>query len=215
MEKNYKPGQILYVKSSAGPWYYISVLHCAIPVERMDNAYELHTCCDLCVDVDGDCDGLTFAHNNGSFLDFDTSFAEVREATNEERIQLFDALVKAFKDHDLGWADHFTDSTYFDILDWLSWEFGVETSDDGMHQEPIEIAMYEMQDYIWDALCKETGNYQACTDYAEPEMVNKTEMIAKLKTWLKINTDWDMEYDEEGRNPDYGMIDELVKYLEE
>lgn len=49
----------------------------------------------------------------------------------------------------------------------------------------------------------------------KPEMVNKQEFIAKLKTWLKINTNWDMEYDEEGRNDNYGKIDELVKYLEE
>ena len=47
------------------------------------------------------------------------------------------------------------------------------------------------------------------------EMVNKQEFIEKVRNWLKINTNWDMEYDEEGRNLDYGKIDELVKYLEE
>ena len=78
METIYKPGQILWTKSSMGPWYYISVLRCATPVERMDDTYELHTCCDLCVDVDGDC--LTFERGNCSLLDFDTSFAMVREA---------------------------------------------------------------------------------------------------------------------------------------
>ena len=46
-------------------------------------------------------------------------------------------------------------------------------------------------------------------------MVNKQEFIAKLKKWLELETDWNMEYDEEGRNPNYGKIDELVKYLEE
>lgn len=46
------------------------------------------------------------------------------------------------------------------------------------------------------------------------EMVNKQEFIEKVKRWLKFETDWDYEYDEEGRNPNYGKIDELVKYLE-
>ena len=46
------------------------------------------------------------------------------------------------------------------------------------------------------------------------ELVNKQEFIAKLKKWLELETDWNMEYDEEGRNPNYGKIDELVKYLE-
>ena len=46
-------------------------------------------------------------------------------------------------------------------------------------------------------------------------MVNKQEFIAKLKKWLELETDWNMEYDEGGRNPNYGKIDELIKYMEE
>ena len=191
MNMNYNPGQILWIKSSMGPWYYISVLRCAIPVERMNNAYELHTCCDLCVDADGDC--LTFTRGNGSLLDFDTSFALVREATDVEREYLYKVLVKAFKDHDLGWDKHFTDSTYDDIRDWLCWEFNIELSSDESRPGPIEIAMYEIQDYIWDVLCKETGNYQEETEPEPvPEMVNTQEFIEKAckiyrKSLIKFN----------------------------
>jgi hypothetical protein len=168
-----------------GPWYYISVLnHAAKHAHVAYESYELYTCCDLCVDADGS-ECLTFTRGNGSFLDLDTVFAEVREATNEERIQLFDALVKAFKDHDLGWANHFTDSSYFDILDWLSREFNVDFEDDSNQNHPLCEIISEIQDYIWDALCKETGNYHACTDYEEPEMVNKQEFIEKVKEWLE------------------------------
>jgi hypothetical protein len=168
-----------------GPWYYISVLnHAAKHAHVAYESYELYTCCDLCVDADGS-ECLTFTRGNGSFLDLDTVFAEVREATNEERIQLFDALVKAFKDHDLGWANHFTDSSYFDILDWLSREFNVDFEDDSNQNHPLCEIISEIQDYIWDALCKETGNYHACTDYEEPEMVNKQEFIEKAKEWLE------------------------------
>lgn len=185
----YRPGQILWIKSSMGPWYYISVLCYAAPGKHATESYGLHTCCDLCVDADGDC--LTFTRGNGSFLDLDTSFALVREATDVEKEYLYKVLVKAFKDHDLGWDKHFTDSSYFDILDWLAWEFVVDL--DANQNTPLGEAINEIQNYIWDELCKETGNYQACTDYVEPEMVNKQEFIEKAceiykKHILKFNT---------------------------
>jgi hypothetical protein len=211
MKTNYSPGQILYIRSSMGPWYYISVLCYAAPGKHATESYGLHTCCDLCVDADGDC--LTFTRGNGSFLDLDTSFALVREATDVEKEYLYKSLVKAFKDHDLGWDKHFTDSTYFDILDWLAWEFDVDL--DVNQNTPLGETINEIQNYIWDALCKETGNYQACTDYVEPEMVNKAEFIKKLENWIRGNTDWHDEYNWEGYNPNYGLWDELKKYLEE
>ena len=46
-------------------------------------------------------------------------------------------------------------------------------------------------------------------------MVNKQEFIEKLEKWIRGNTDWHDEYDWEGRNPNYGLWDELKKYLEE
>lgn len=213
METNYNPGQILYIKSSEGPWYYISVLRCVTPVKHMDETYELHTCCDLCIDENGyEC--LTFERGNGSFLDLDTSFTEVREATYDEREYLYKSLVKAFKEHDLGWANHFTDSTYLDILDWLAWEFNIELSSDESRPGPIEIAMYEIQDYIWAVLCKETGNYQE--KIVEPEMVNKDKFIAKVRNWLEKHTYDDKYWTSDGEDLFLGnLIGDICKYLEE
>ena len=211
MKTIYKPGQIIYSKSN-DCWVYISVLHNVQP-QNASGAMQLHTCCDLSIDGDDGSKTITFARGNGTLLDVDATFEEVREASDKERLLLGDALVKAFKDHDLGWDKHFTDSTYDDIRDWLCWEFDVDINllpNDSALPETI----YEITNYIWDVLCKETGNYQACTDYVEPEMVNKAEFIAKLRKWLELETDWNMEYDEEGRNDNYGKIDELIKYLE-
>lgn len=179
METNYTPGQILYIKPEYGEAY-ISISAGTSPHHE---GTMIHTYCDLTIHeysenmYEG---GMTFARGNGTMLDVDTNFEEIRQAEDFEKKMLFNALVRGFKEHNLGWDKHFTDSTYFDILDWLAWEFDVETSDDGMHQEPIEIAMYEMQDYIWDALCKETGNYQEETEPEPmPEMVNTQEFIEK------------------------------------
>lgn len=112
-------------------------------------------------------------------MDVDTTFEEIRFVNDIEKRCLFDALVKAFKEYDLNWAYHFTDSSYFDILDWLAWEFDIDLDDEANQNTPLGETISEIQNYIWNALCKETGNYQACTDYVEPEMVNKQKFIEK------------------------------------
>ena len=42
----------------------------------------------------------------------------------------------------------------------------------------------------------------------------KEELIKEACKWLKFNTDWDDEWDEMGRNMDYGMIEEFRKAME-
>ena len=209
METNYTPGQIICCKSD-DCWVYISVLHNIQPQNA--SAMQLHTCCDLSIDGDDGNKTITFARGNGTLLDFDTSFEEVREATDKEKSLLYDALVKAFKDYDLDWDKHFTDSTYDDIRDWLCWEFNVDLDNTG-DDNPLVDTICEITNYIWDVLCKETGNYQE--KVVEPEMVNKQEFIEKLEKWIRGNTDWHDEYDWEGRNPNYGLWDELKKFMEE
>ena len=213
MSNIYKPGQILYIKPEYGEAY-ISVLHSADKRTYAAyelNSYELHTCCYLTIhEYDGNMypAGVTFARGNGTLLDVDTTFEEIRQAEDFEKKMLFDALVRGFKDHDLGWANHFTDSSYFDILDWLAWEFDVDL--DANQNTSLGETISEIQNYIWDALCKETGNYQACTDYVEPEMVNKQEFIAKAKAWVK--NCFVGPFDEGMAN---NIANEFEKYMEE
>lgn len=177
METNYTPGQILYIKPEYNEAY-VSIITGTSPHHE---GTMIHTCCDLTIHeysehmYEG---GMTFARGNGTMLDVDTNFEEIRQAADCEKRMLFNALVRGFKEHNLGWDKHFTDSTYFDILDWLEWQFDYETSTDGMSEpDPVEDVMHEIQNYIWDALCKETGNYQEKT--TEVEMVNKQEFIEK------------------------------------
>ena len=40
-------------------------------------------------------------------------------------------------------------------------------------------------------------------------------MIEKACEWLKFNTNWDDEWDDMGRNMNYGMIEEFRKAMEE
>lgn len=173
----YKPGQILHISSSSGTWCNIALFRNIIPVKNLSDTYDFYTYCNLYIEANKS--SLTFEH--GNYTNLDTSFEVVREATDEERTQLFDALVKAFKEYDLSWANHFTDSIFYDIRDWLCWAFDVDINllpNDSALPETI----YEITNYIWDVLCKETGNYQEKT--VEPKMVNKQEFIGKTISYF-------------------------------
>lgn len=180
---NFKPGQILYIQSTEN-YFYISVMRSMQqhPVVDDVNRREINTCCDLCVDVySGEMypATITFARGgNGSAWDLDIEFDEIRPAHDFEKKLLFDRLVYKFKLYDPKWMHSFTDSTYDDIRDWLCWEFDVDI-DNMDNDNPLVDTFYEITNYIWDSLCKETDNYQACTDYVEPEMVNNQEFIEK------------------------------------
>ena len=136
-----------------------------------------------------------------------------RLADDNEKNTLYNAIGKHFtEEYDKDWYNHFTDSSYFDIQDYLLDVFRIkvkEYDDDLIYPDFIN----EIHTYIWDKLCKAMGVPNIVEN--EQEMVNKAEFIAKVKRWLELETDWGQEWDAEGRNPDYGKIDELVKYLEE
>ena len=207
----YKPGQILHISSSSGAWYNIGLFRNIIPVKNLSDTYDFYTYCNLYIEANKS--SLTFEH--GNYTDLDTSFEVVREATDEERTQLFDALVKAYKDYDPGWTNP-TDSTFDDIRDWLAWALDVDLDDEANPDTAFGETISEIQDYIWEALCKETGNYQACTDYVGPEMVNKQEFIAKVRNWLEKHTYDDKYWTPDGEDLFLGnLIGDICKYLEE
>ena len=218
METNYAPGQILYIQSTEN-YFYISVMRSMQQHPVVDDAdrYEITTYCDLCVDVySGEMypASITFARGgNSSAWDLDIEFDEVRPAHDFEKKLLFDRLVHKFKLHDPKWKQHFIDSTYDDIHDWLCWEFNVNL-DALADNDPLADTIYEIIDYIWDTLCEETGNYRDCADYVEPEMVNKQEFIAKAVEWVK-NRDNVEKYLHHRTSLTDGFADALRKYLEE
>jgi hypothetical protein len=180
MKTNYTPGQILYIQSTEN-YFYISVLRNMQQHSVVDdvNRREINTCCDLCVDVYG---GemypatITFAREDASIFDLDIEFDEIRPAHDFEKKLLFDRLVYKFKLYYPKWT-HLTDSTYFDILYWLVWEFDVDLDDEANADRPLGETITEIQNYIWDVLCKETDYYQKKN--VESEKVNKQEFIEK------------------------------------
>ena len=140
-------------------------------------------------------------------------------ADDNEKTILYNAIGKHFTDdYDKDWYKHFTDSSYFDIQDYLLDVFRIkvrEYDDDLIYPDFIN----EIHNYIWDGLCDamkmpdEVDTFEFIP--VSNEMVNKKEFIEKLEKWIRGNTDWNEEYIWDGRNPNYGLWDELKKYLEE
>ena len=117
--------------------------------------------------------------------DFKLNNFTYRLATDNEKTKLYNLIGKHFtEEYDKDWYNHFTDSSYFDIQDYLFSVFGIEVGDyddDLIYPDFIN----EIHTYIWDKLCKSMNVTD--TDVNKPEMVNKQEFIEKAKKWLKNN----------------------------
>ena len=108
-----------------------------------------------------------------------------RLSTIEEKTKLYNAIGKHFtEEYDKDWYNHFTDSSYFDIQDYLLDVFCIkvnEYDDDLLYPDFIN----EIHTYIWDKLCKAMSVTD--TDVNKPEIVNKQKFIDKAKKWFMNN----------------------------
>ena len=101
----------------------------------------------------------------------------VRYATEDEKNTLYNAIGKHFtEEYDKDWYKYFTDSSYFDIQDYLLNVFRIkvrEYDDDLIYPDFIN----DIHNYIWDKLCEAMGVPNTVED--NPEMVNKQKFIEK------------------------------------
>jgi hypothetical protein len=110
-----------------------------------------------------------------------------RYATEDEKNKMYNAIGKHFTEEcDKDWYNHFTDSSYFDIQDYLLDVFCINVSeydDDLIYPDFIN----EIHTYIWDKLCKAHSEAMGVPNTVEdkPEMVNKQEFIEKAIKWLE------------------------------
>ena len=107
---------------------------------------------------------------------------QFRLATENEKYALYNAIGKHFtEEYDKNWYNHFTDSSYFDIQDYLLDVFCIkveEYDDDLIYPDFIN----EIHTYIWDKLCKTMGVPNTVEN--NPEMVNKQEFIEKTISYF-------------------------------
>ena len=110
-------------------------------------------------------------------LYYELQYITYRLADENEKNTLYNAIGKHFtEEYDKYWYNHFTDSSYFDIQDYLFNIFRIEVreyDDDLIYPDFIN----EIHAYIWDKLCKAMNVTD--TDVNKSEMVNKQEFIDK------------------------------------
>jgi hypothetical protein len=105
-----------------------------------------------------------------------------RLADDNEKNTLYNAIGKHFTEEcDKDWYNHFTDSSYFDIQDYLLDVFRIkvrEYDDDLIYPDFIN----DIHTYIWDKLCEAMGVPNTVEN--KPEMVNKQEFIDKAISYF-------------------------------
>lgn len=134
-----------------------------------------------------------------------------RNAEDEEKDMLYNAIYKHFTEkYDEDWHNHFTDSSYFDVQDYLFDVFQIEVreyDDDLIYPDFIN----DINQYIWNKL-REVMDIKD-TDVNKPEMVNKQEFIEKVVEWVK-NRDNAEKYLHYRTSLTDNFADALRKYLE-
>lgn len=109
-----------------------------------------------------------------------------RNAEDEEKDKLYNAIGKHFtEEYDKDWYNHFTDSSYFDIQDYLLDVFNIEVDETLCTTSWYPSFVNDIQQYIWDKLCVAMGVVD--TDTNKPEMVNKQKFIEKAVKYLEAN----------------------------
>jgi hypothetical protein len=146
---------------------------------------------------------------------YDLPSITYRLATEEEKTKLYDEICKYFaEEYDSEWYNHFTDSSYYDVLDFLLEELDIKSA----YNMPAFI--HEIQNYMWDQMCEFMGQPNKVIHMDdEPfkeELVNKQEFIKKVRYWLEKHTYDDKYWTSEGDDLYLSnLIGDICKYLEE
>lgn len=114
-------------------------------------------------------------------ISYNINAIELSMASDDEKRSLYNALYKDYTEiHQPDWLIYFTDSTYFEILDYVLYMFGIpEVDDDGDTPEYPEF-MYEIRNYIWDECEKVADALGGCTSKASDDKVSLSEVCEWL-----------------------------------
>ena len=173
MKTNFKNGDVIAIRNPRGVEMIAifdkfdesdSTLH--IYVEFDTSEVELYfKCeeCDFCYDIDK---------------------IEYRLATDAEKETLYYWMFIHFtEDWDHTWDNHFTDSSYFDILDCLLDAFAIKVSEEDDWDYPEFVQ--DIRNYIWDECCRAL---QIEPDIANADRPDKMVSLDDICSWLLEHT---------------------------
>ena len=128
-----------------------------------------------------------------------------RHAKDEEKIKLYNALGKEFtENYDSDWYEHFTDSSYYDIMDFLLDVFCIKMNDDYDYPDFLD----DIRRYIWCKCCEAVGMPDGFNEEPEEKKVRINDVCNILCEMLYIP-----EYDD---NPTVtSSFSTIEEFLEE
>jgi hypothetical protein len=177
---NLKKGDVIVIK--CGNNENIAIFDC-IKEPGFNPATTLHIYIEM--DINEHCFESLILKEKDYDFSYDLDTISYRLATNKEKNQLYKSIGNYFAGaYDTDWYNHFTDSSYFDIQDYLLDIFCIEINeydDDLIYPDFIN----DIHTYIWDKLCEAMGVPNTVED--KPEMVNKQKFIEKAWQWLKAH----------------------------
>ena len=145
---------------------------------------------------------------------YDMDKITYRLATDLEKNNLYGAFYSYFtEDYDSDWHLHFTDSSYFDILDCLldAFSIKVEEEDDWDHPDFVQ----DIRIYIWDTCCNVLGVKNDITEFEDgvkPKMVNLDDVC----NWIENHIfDFPWYDNEQGDFSSKDVANALRKAMEE
>ena len=150
--------------------------------QNVSGDYKLYTYAELDINTNFGEDLELFLEKYEPGYSYNVKDWTFEPAEEDEKIKLYNAIGKHFtEEYGVDWYKHFTDSSYFDIQDYLLDVFciKVEEYDDDLIYPDFVNAIH---DYIWIKCCEAAGITDGFEDSKE-KMVS----VDKIREWLEDN----------------------------
>jgi hypothetical protein len=171
--------------------------------QSMTGVYKLYTYAEL----DIECNDIFLEKYEPGYA-YDVKYCSFRPAEEEEKIKLYHALGKEFtEEYDTDWYEHFTDSSYYDIQDFLFDVFCIKVEEyDNDLIYPVFVD--DIQKYIWCKCCEAVGMSDGFNEEPKEKMVS----VDKIREWLEDNFFelQDVENDECYIQSNFDTFDRLI-----
>ena len=173
-------------------------------VDRVEQSYtgiyKLYTYAELDMEYSD-----LFVEKDEPGYSYDVKDCLFRLANEEEKIRLYNSLGKYFTEEwDKDWYRHFTDSSYFDISDYLLDIFCIPMGENGEYPDFVD----DIRRHIWCKCCEAVDMPDGFNE--EPK---KMVSLEKVKEWLKENM-YECDSDEKWVNTYFHTMEEMFNDLE-
>lgn len=172
MKTNFKNGDVIAIRNPRG----VEMIAIFDKFDESDSTLHIY------VEFDTSEVELYFKCEECDFC-YDLNKIEYRLATDAEKENLYYHLFIHFtEDWDHTWDNHFTDSSYFDILDCLLDTFAIKVSEEDGWDYPDFVQ--DIRNYIWDECCRAL---QIEPDIANADHPDKMVSLDDICSWLLSN----------------------------